>query len=406
MASVRRNSPKGRETTWSVLYRHGGKQTSKTLSTEKAAEDFRDLVNLVGIEKALKLHDGDDGRAQGITVADLSERFLEWKGRDVTERTLRDYRRDITNWIDPWFGHREAEMVDERDVQKWVDHMATKLEPKSVGDRHALLSGMYDFGRKKSRRLVTHNPCDETDLPKRKRKPPKGTTVAEFQVILTEAERTNREARDLILFLGETGWRWSEAAALDVRDVEDDGRHVWVTVSRVFRIVEGKQVIVEDAAKSYAAFRRIRMFPKTAAMLRRRVVGKGPGDLVFTNSRGNHWNQHTFLDDTWPGIIRRAQLGDRKPTPHWLRHMHVAVCFAAGAGPQEVQRRIGHEKISTTVDVYGGLIGEMRDDSLSAAADIMAGVRNVPVVGEVVQGTVLTIAGELSPLEDGPARSE
>lgn len=401
MASIRERSTRGGETTWSVLYRHGTRQTSRTFGTRQSAETFRQLVNLLGVEKALRMAAEDD-TAPGLSVAGLWEAFMAHKAKQITPRTQTDYARDWRNWIEPWFGHREAAQVDEADVQKWVDHMADRLAAKSVGDRHMLLHSAYEFGRARSRRLVEHNPCKETELPSRgKRKPPKGTTTPEFRAIRRAAleVKGNADAHDLILFLGETGWRFSEATALAVRDVEDDGDDVWVDMGRVFRLDErGRQYLAEGEAKSQAGFRRIRMFPDTAAMLRQRVVGRGPGDLVFTNSRGREWNQNTFLRSTWPGIVTAAQLGDRrKPTPHWLRHMHVAVLAASGAPMHEIQRRIGHEHYSTTVDVYGGMIGDIGDDAMARAAALMSGERTAPNIapGDVVVGQVL--AGE--PLE-------
>ncbi len=396
MASIRERVSKGGERSWAVLYRHGNRQSSKTFSSEKGARDFAAVVGVLGPDRAMTALRGDEPDER-LTVDQLAARFLDWKAGDVTARTMTDYRRDVANWISPWMGHRAAETIDESDVQKWVDHMRGKLSPKSVGDRHMLLHSMYDFGKARSRQLVTHNPCKETDLPRRTKKPPKGTTTPEFRALLDAALETkgNPDAHDLILFLGETGWRWSEAAALDVRDVEDNGTDVWVTVSQVFRIDGfGKQVLSEDEAKSYRAFRRIRMFPETAAMLRRRLIARGPGDLVFMNSRGNHWNQNTFLRVTWPGILKAANLGEgRKPTPHWLRHMHVAVCAAAQVPMHEIQRRVGHEHYSTTVDVYGGMIGDMSDDSLARAAALMSGRSSAPGVAPVVVGQV--ILGEL-----------
>jgi len=392
MASIRERTTKAGVTTFSVLYRQGARQTSRTFETRPAAAEFAQLIDILGPDRAAKAAEVDAPR--GVTVAEMWAQFIDWKARDITARTLTDYRRDWGNWLEPWFGHREAETVDEGDVQRWVEHMSAKLAPKSVADRHMLLHSLYDFGKARSRRLVTHNPCQETALPKRTKKPPKGTTVAEFRAILDAAGRRNPDAADLILFLGETGWRFSEATALDVRDVEDDGHQVHINVSRVFRIDgQGRQFIAEGAAKSDAAFRRIVLWPESAAMIRRRVVGKGSGDLVFTNSRGNPWNQNTFLRTTWPAIRDAAQLGDRLPTPHWLRHMHVAVCLASGSAMHEVQRRIGHEHYSTTVDVYGGMIGGMTGDTVARAAAIMSGRANAPGVAEFVAGEV--IAGEL-----------
>jgi site-specific recombinase XerD len=388
MASIRERTTSTGETTWAVLYRHGGKQASKTYVSAKKAAEVKALIDALGPDRAFKALAGESA-SDRLTVAELAEKFLTWKARDVEPRTIRGYRRDVDNWITPWLGHLAAEHVDETDVQKWVDHMADQLAPKSVADRHMLLHSMYQFGKAKSRRLVTHNPCLETELPKRTKKPPKGTTVPEFRAILSS--QRNPDARDLILFLGETGWRWSEGACLPVRAVEDDGRDVWVTVVQTFQIVDDRQVVVPDKAKSYAAFRRVRLFPESAAMVRRRMVGKAPTDFVFTNSRGAHWNQNTFLRDTWPRLLEVAGVGsvDRKPTPHWLRHMHVAVCGAAGVPMHEIQRRIGHEHYSTTVDVYGGMIGDMGADEMDRAAAIMAGKRSAPSVAEVVVGEVV-----------------
>jgi integrase len=395
VASIRTRTARNGETTWAVLYRHGKKQTSHTVASAKDAHDLKTLIDTLGVDRAFKaLNDGaPDDR---LTVDQLATQFLDWKTRDVTERTMTDYRRDIANWIKPWLGHKAAETVDEGDVQRWVDHMATRLSPKSVADRHMLLHAMYQYGKAKSRGLVTHNPCLETDLPKRVKKPPKGTTVAECRAILEAAVKRNPDAADLILFLAETGWRFSEATALDVRDVEDDGVNVWVNVTRVMRLnAHYRQVVAEDSAKSDAAFRRIVMWPASAAMVRRRVATKRPGDLVFTNTRGRAWSQNTFLRETWPKIIADAQLGDRHPTPHWLRHMHVAVALASGSPIHEVQRRIGHEHYSTTVDVYGGMIGDMSSESVTRAAAIMSGERNVPGVAEIVQGEVIAQVLEL-----------
>jgi hypothetical protein len=156
---------------------------------EKHAADFAGLVDILGPEKALATLAARED--DGLTVDQLAERFFEWKAGDVTERTLADY----TNWIKRDLGWRMAESIDELDVQRLVDEMRKRLEPKSIADRHMLLFSMFKFGSARTRRLVSHNPCTETQLPKRLKKPAKGVTLTEYHAIITGREGRPRRRR-------------------------------------------------------------------------------------------------------------------------------------------------------------------------------------------------------------------
>ncbi len=400
MASIRERTTKQGETTYAVLYRHHGKQASITFQSLKGdagAERFKALVELLGPDKALAEMAAPD---QGITVDELAAEFFAWKAGDVTERTMADYRRDYANWIAPTLGRRPADSVDEMDVQRLVDAMAKTLEPKSVADRHMLLHSMFKFGSAKTRRLVDHNPCLETTLPKRRKKPPKGATLAEWQALHEAALQVDPAAADLMYFIASTGWRWSEAAALTVAGVEEypdhDGRMaLYVSVQRVFRKdANQRQVVAEDQAKSDAGIRRVKVPGSAADMIRRRIVGKGPGDLVFTNSSGRKWYQQNFLNRVWPRIVAASGV-DRPVTPHWLRHTHVALLNRSGVTMPEIQRRLGHEDISTTFNTYGGMIDDISSTQLDALDHLLTGqvVKGEVVTGEVWAGEVLELDG-------------
>lgn len=395
MASVRERSSKGGQRSWAVLFRHGGKQASRTFESEQAALDFKALVEILKPDKALAELDG--GQNDGLTVDDLAARFFEWKAPDVEARTLTDYRRDYANWIQPRLGHRHAESVDELDVQALVDKMARLLDPKSVADRHMILHSMFKFGHARSRRLVTHNPCTETQLPKRKRKPPKGMPLPVWQHFRARARVVEPDAADLAEFIASTGWRWSEAAAVTVGRIEhyidDDGTELVVaTMGDVMRA--GK--IAKDSAKSDAGFRRSKLTRVAAQIVLARCVGKGPNDLVFTTATGKAWRQQNFLSRTWPRMLRAADLPDdpgARFTPHHLRHTQPGVLNRAGATPMQMQRRMGHESINTTMGQYGGQIDDVSNDVLERMNQILDG----PEAGapEVVEGSV--VMGELGP---------
>jgi integrase len=380
MASIRKRSANGRETTWAVLYRHGGSQTSTTFDDPKAAARFKSLVDALGPDRALAALD-EESPSGGITLDELAGRWLEAKVKDVTPRVHQDYRRDYDNWISPYLGHREAASITEGDVQRLVDRMADRLSAKTVGDRHSLLHGMFKWGAARTRGLVPHNPCMETELPRKKRQPPKGLRLPEWYRLLTAAQAYDADAHDLILFLGCTGWRIGEAVALTPGCVDDDGETMYVEMRQVWRRGSG---FVEDG-KSEAASRRLRVLGQAVPMLRRRMVGLGPTDLLLTNG-GRPWHKTTFRERRWLPIVGAAGLADRGPTPHWLRHTHVALCHAAGMSLAEIQRRLGHEDIQTTINLYGRLIDDMDDATADRLDRLLSGPAPL-VLGDVVDVT-------------------
>jgi integrase len=399
MASIQPRPRADGTVAYAVLFRMGKKQLSRTFEDEASADRFRRMVDEFGTERALRYLEDEADVEQGITLDDLAERWLASKEGDVTPNILRGYRRDYAAWISPRFGHREAAHIHEGDVQAWVDWMRVHpspttgkpLSPKSIADRHAILHQIYGWGSARTRNLVPHNPCKETDLPKRKKTPPKGLRIPELHALLTAGEKVDQDAADLVAFMAGTGWRIGESVAVLAGAIEDyDGGKLYVNMERVLR----RGVGFTEGGKSDAAMRRVEVLGPAVAMIRRRMVGLGPDDFLFTfadgrpgvNRRGP-WNMKSFRDLRWPRLVEAAGLTDRHPTPHWLRHTHVAICLAAGLSLPEIQRRLGHEDIQTTVNVYGRLAQEMTPEVGDRLAQLLT-----PVEPSVIEGRVL---GEL-----------
>lgn len=105
--------------------------------------------------------------------------------------------------------------------------------------------------------------------------------------------------------------------------------------------------------------------------LRRAAAGKGPKDLLFTGVRGGPIEEH-FTDRRWAAGIEKAKAKGLYKTPrfHDLRHTHASWLISAGVPLPVIQRRLGHDSIKTTVDIYGGLLDqaqEAADDAIEAA---------------------------------------
>lgn len=408
------------DVSWRVRYRStSGTEKSETFYDEATAVEFAQLVKALGVARALAYIDErqraeGDHRDRALTVDDLFARWHDWKAakdrkgqtrRVRSARTVGDYERMYRHRIKPTLGGRPANLVSQSDVQGWVDALGAELAPKTVADYHSLLHQVYKWGLHPSRALVVGDPCQETDLPRRMRKPPKGLQPAEWQILHQAATNVDPAAADLLLFLVATGWRWSEAAAVQTMAVDhwtEDGKSfTFVTMGRVLRRTDHGFEFIDDQAKSASGFRRVRITGAAERMVLWRIEGRAPTDLILTTARGGRWRYEHFYNRVWarpkhgddtPNRVRileeAARLGLDRPglTPHWLRHTHVGMLILAGENITAIQRRLGHASIKTTNDTYGRMI----EDATQVGLDKLAAM-----IGEPISRPGLS-AGDLS----------
>lgn len=380
MASIRtRKSADGTPTCYRVEWRTGGARTgawdSETFSVrnftgrqaaQRAAKLFKAEIEANGHRRLpqarAKAKPGKPGR---YTVSDLVRDYIDDRARRVrSDRTISDYRRAAELWVNPSVGRTPADVLTQGDVQEWVDGIPRSA--KTVANLHGILSAAYQWGQRTGK--VTADPCAATELPHRHKGVPRGLHAGEWAILHQAAADVSPDAADLLLFLVGTGWRWSEATALQVLACELDRPDPYVEVSRVWRRrADGTQELVEDA-KSEAGLRRVRVSPMLAQMLKRRVTGKALGDFVFPGARGGQLRHSHFHQRVWKPIVELAQSrGLRaKPTIHWLRHTQANLAIDSGASLPALQRRLGHESIQTTVDTYGRLVDDVGSDVLDA----------------------------------------
>ena len=367
---------------WKVRFRlANGTNTSETFDTRDEAAEFCRDIDDVGTDAAVRLRSEAAPTAGAMRMDAVAEDFFTWKAARVrSDRTIADYRRDYRNWIKPTFGRKRPSSITDRDVQAWIDAMHganPPAAPKSIADRHALLHAILERAIRLGQ--ATTNPCVGTDLPKKQKGLPKGLRPAEWEALHAALVTIEPEAADVAEALLVTGWRWSELTALAVGQVEDTGSEMYVSMDRVVRRnAAGQNVIVEEG-KGQASVRRVQIDPDAMPMFRRHLIGKAPGDLVFTTpispqngKGGTAWRHGNYVTRYWNPAVEAANLS-RRPTVHWLRHTHVVWMVMGGASLAELQNRIGHASITTTMNVYGRMLTDVSPAALGNFAKMRRG---------------------------------
>lgn len=279
-------------------------------------------------------------------MLEARDRFLTAMERErgLTANTLDAYRRDLTRYLAD-LGEQGVEAL--ADVRQ--EHILCLLDglraqgrrPSTLARNITSLKRFHGF--LVARGILAHNPTENVDAPRLKRRLPDFLSVDEIERIL-EAPDTSGPLglrdRAMLELLYASGLRVSELIGLTIPSLLLDSALVGIPGrgNRERLVPVGRQAM--EFLETYLG---------TA---RSSLARPDSGDTVFLNSRGGSLSRMTV----WK-VIRAAsqQAGlERNISPHTLRHSFAAHLLERGANLRIVQELLGHADISTT-QVYARL---------------------------------------------------
>lgn len=355
MASVREVPRKSGGTSWKVLFRHGGRQSSITVTTPKAAEKAKALIEALGPDEALRrlVEHTPSGCP---TVAEWLTRHID-DLTGVTERTRADYRALAARRIVPQLGALDVDEVTTTDIARWANQLeAAGLSAKSIANCRGLLSAAMGYAVDEGLR---------GDNPMRRLRSTRSREHERPEMIcLTTQEFTRLRAliaepwRPFVVFLAGTGLRFGEAVALTVGDVDLLAPTPVVRVTKALkRAAHGFEI---GPPKSRRSRRAVELSDDIVDLLLPLVAGRDGGELLFTSSEGGRVSHSNFHGRIWSPAVRlfAAETGKR-PRVHDLRHTHASWCIERGMHLEAIRDRLGHESITTT-QIYSHLNPQQR----------------------------------------------
>lgn len=335
-----------------VRYRdpRDGINRSKSFRSQKEANAFRATVEVEIVSGSY------------VSPAESGKRFVDGLRAWLDTKTDRaDYTDVLLSISRKWIGlpYDDGEVRPATRGRPFADRPMGSINAADIED---LLRQMKKAGRSSSyrrkcyqiidgtfklaitERRLAFNPCAAvvavpSPSPRRKPKPiPDATIHRLVQQLSCERDRV------LVLWLAYTGCRPVEALALAVGDVDLERRRATVHTAKGHDDHERTRVVgiadpLLDALAEYLEGRRgdEPLFPSHR---------KPDQPLGFMAWRNNVWN---------PAKQAIGQAGIR---PYDLRHTCASRLLANGATMVDVAKWLGHEKVSTTSDIYAHLLDE------------------------------------------------
>ena len=267
----------------------------------------------------------------------LSEWAGEWLDSDPGKRATtraRDHSVLRTHFL-PLLGNRPLGSITPLDVRRTVEAMNERLAPATVRTNLAVLAAVLNAAVEAD--LIGRSPVRGIKLAS-ERPSAKGTLSLE-ELIRLSKEVPGR-FRALILLAGMVGLRWSEAIGLTVGKVHFLTRTI--EVSETIAEVDGRLSV--EATKTESSVRTLSvpepLVEELAHHLATFRAGAGPGDLVFTGTKGMPLRR-SFAARVFKPAVKRAAL-DPTMTFRGLRKVATSYMVDDAVHPRVIQYRLGH----------------------------------------------------------------
>ncbi|MCD7946926.1 MAG: site-specific integrase [Oscillospiraceae bacterium] len=319
-------------------------------------------------------HEARQTVESNATFLTLLDEWLERKKSAIRLNSWESYKYYCDKHIIPYFEKIDLPIreITPRHIQRYIDtHYKGGLSANTLKKHMAVVHGVMQDALRFN--IIPYDPSERVTLPKLERHRGKAYTVEQAKELLQATQdEPIRPAIMLGLFLG---LRRSEVLGLRWQDVDFKSDTVKIRNT----VVKMKTLIEHEKTKSSASKRDLHLMPELKKYLvalkaqqaeYKRLMGQGYHD----NGHVCVWQDGTaFLPDyishRFTALLKKCDLPPIRF--HELRHTAGSILIDKGISAKQVQEYLGHEQISTTLDIYTHLTTEGKKQAASVLDDVL-----------------------------------
>ena len=353
---------------WEARYTTGidpktGKQIQKSVYGKTQKEVRQKLTEVTAeIDSGTYLEQTKD------TVGEWLDTWLKtYALYSVKSYTYDAYERSCNIHIKPALGRIRLSALTAPQIQQFYNSLITEkeLSPKTVKNIHGVLHRA--LGQAVKLGMLRSNPTNVCDLPKAHRKEIKPMEQAEISRFLQAIQGTKYGlVYQSTLF---TGLREGEVLGLtwDCIDFEKGT----MTINKQLQNIPGQPGAYRQISAKNGKSRTIALPSTVITILKQHKIQQTlarlqagelweNSDFVFTNEVGHHVSPNSVYNQ-YKRIV--ASIGLPQARFHDLRHSYAVAAIQSGDDIKTVQGNLGHATASFTLDVYGHVTDQMKQNS-------------------------------------------
>lgn len=306
----------------------------------------------------------------------FEEVFKEWfqeESKKLKEPTMKSKKSKFDSKIIPHFAKLLIDEITEDYCQKFIEKLEEEI--KSARDYGIQLNLVFKYAKRK--RYITDNPMEYVVYSKTRSENGEENDDEPYDGFWSKEEiekfllltETNTELRNFVLFRLAlyTGARKGELLALREEDLIEDTKEIRIRKTLYWAKGNVYKLLTPKTKK---ALRTIKVDDESWDLLQKLILSNKASRLAA--GKVNIEDKFIFIRDefrplrlAYPNEILTSlcrRFGFREIKFHGLRHTHASLLFAAGARMKEVQERLGHARIDTTMNIYTHITEDTKED--------------------------------------------
>ena len=355
------------------------------------------------------------------SLKECLEEFKEAKKMASNNMDMKRVNITLNEWFEEWFEQYKKPYIKETSIyplrSKYYNIFGNTLGDKKVAeinniDIQSVINSMRDSGRAassmrtalsiireclesaKNNRIIQVNPCFDIKVYWENK-----TTLRRFlskeeqDLFLNKSKNNGDWYYEMFYIMLHTGMRIGEVGGLKWEDVDFKNKCIHINRSLSCQYEKGKKIMRLTTPKTHNSYRDIPFMGEVENMFNAQYkkqqtykenLGdrwreeKGFENFVFTSSMGSPVTRY-IAEKQINKIVKEineeemfsAAKENRVPTlfekvyPHALRHTFCSRCFECNMNPKVVQKIMGHQHYSTTIDIYTHVTNEKIEDEIS-----------------------------------------